>query len=77
MLAPDIYYHRSCIKCAECSRQPDSDTPIMMAPKDSDNVFAQEILEALCKFCFAKKFKTSAIALTEILDIAPQTSYCI
>ena len=77
MLAPDIYYHRGCIKCSECSRQPDSDTPIMMAPRDIDDVFAEEILDPYCKFCYAKKFKTSSIKLAEILDIAPQTSYCI
>ena len=33
MLAPDLYYHRGCIKCRECSRGPDSDTPMMMAPR--------------------------------------------
>ena len=77
MLAPDIYYHRGCIKCFECSRQPDNDTPIMMAPRDIDDVFAEEILDPYCKFCYAKKFKTSAIALAEVLDIAPETAYCI
>ena len=33
MLAPDLYYHRGCIKCKECGRGPDSDTPMMMAPR--------------------------------------------
>ena len=33
MLAPDLYYHRGCIKCAMCGKGPDSDTPIMMAPR--------------------------------------------
>lgn len=33
MLAPDMFYHRGCIKCAQCSRQPDNETPIMMAPR--------------------------------------------
>jgi len=77
MLAPDIYYHRGCIKCSECSRQPDSDTPIMMAPREREDVFAPEILEPFCKFCYAKMFKTSAIKVAEILEIAPQSAYCI
>lgn len=33
MLAPDLYYHRGCIKCTMCGKGPDSDTPIMMAPR--------------------------------------------
>ena len=45
--------------------------------RDNEDVFAQEILEPYCKFCYAKKFKMSAIALQEILEIAPQTAYCI
>ena len=96
MLAPDMFYHRGCIKCSECSRQPDNETPIMMAPRsvsqalvsisshltfhftrNNDDVFAPEILEPYCKFCYAKKFKMSAIALQDILEIAPQTAYCI
>eukprot|EP00092_Neocalanus_flemingeri_P025131 GFUD01027249.1.p1 GENE.GFUD01027249.1~~GFUD01027249.1.p1 ORF type:complete len:199 (+),score=47.75 GFUD01027249.1:54-650(+) len=77
MLAPDLYYHKGCIKCKECSRQPDEDTPIMMAPRDQEDVFAAEILEPYCKFCYAKKFKTSAIKISEIVEIAPDTSYCI
>ena len=45
--------------------------------RDNDDVFAPEILEPYCKFCYAKKFKMSALALQEILEIAPQTAYCI
>ena len=77
MLAPDLYYHSACIKCKECSRQPDADTPIMMAPREQEDVFAQEILEPYCKFCYAKMFKTSAIKISEFVEIAPETAYCI
>ena len=45
--------------------------------RECDDVFAPEILEPYCKFCYAKKFKMSAIALQEILEIAPETGYCI
>jgi len=77
MLAPDLYYHRGCIKCSECGRQPDSETPIMMAPRECDDVFAAEILDPYCKFCYAKKFKMSAINIQDILEIAPTDAYCI
>jgi transcription elongation factor Elf1 len=72
MLAPDLYYHKGCIKCVECSRVPESDSPIVMAPRDTENMFADEILEPYCKFCYAKKFKTSAIRIAEIVEIAPE-----
>ena len=77
MLAPDLYYHMGCVKCKECTRQPDEDTPMMMAPRDQDDVFAAEILEPYCKFCYAKKFKMSAIKISEFVEIAPDSSYCI
>lgn len=77
MLAPDLYYHRGCVKCTMCGKGPDSDTPIMMAPREQEDVFAEEILEPYCKFCYAKMFKTSAIKIQEFCEIAPDTAYCI
>jgi len=77
MLAPDLYYHRGCIKCALCSRQPDNETSIIMAARETDDVFAPEILDPYCKFCYAKKFKTSAIKIADIVEIAPELGFCI
>ena len=77
MLAPDIYYHNGCIKCVECSKQPDEDTTMIMASKEQDDVFAPEVLEPYCRFCYAKMFKTSAIKIAEFVEIAPEVSYCI
>jgi len=72
LVAPDVYYHKTCLKCCNCNTEPEEDTEIIMAPKDPDNIFS-EILEPLCKFCYAKKFKASAIKIAEIVEIAPDT----
>ena len=77
MLAPDIYYHVACIQCKECGKKPDEDTNMIMAAKEQDDVFAAEILEPYCRFCYAKMFKTSAIKIAEFVEIAPEISYCI
>jgi len=77
MLAEDLYYHRGCIKCAMCSAQPREDVPIVMAAREVDDVFAPEILDPYCKFCYAKKFKTSAIKIAEIVEIAPELGFVI
>lgn len=77
MLAPDLYYHRGCIKCSLCDRTPGEDVPIVMAARESDDVFAPEILDPYCKFCYAKKFKTSAIKIAEIVEIAPDMGFVI
>ena len=44
----------------------------MMGPKDTENVFGTEDLQPYCKFCFAKKFKVSAINIAETVAIAPE-----
>jgi len=72
MLAPDLYYHPGCIKCSICFKGGDEDLPIIMGARDVDDVFAQEILEPYCKFCYAKKYKTSAIKVAEMVEIAPE-----
>ena len=45
--------------------------------RECEDVFAEEILEPYCKFCYAKKFKMSAINIQDILEIAPESAYCI
>ena len=67
-------YH---IDMTDVNVYPRSEIPIMMAPRQQDDVFAQEILEPYCKFCYAKMFKTSAIKISEIVEIAPEMGYCI
>ena len=47
---------------------------MMMGPKNQDNVFGQEDLLPYCKFCFAKKFKVSAINIAETVTITPESS---
>ena len=69
----DHTYHKSCLKCSECNRSPDNDTPMMLGPKNADNVFGDEELEPFCKFCFAKKFKISALNIAETVTTVPET----
>ena len=74
------------MKCLECNRGPDADTPMMLGqlelyeddfnifcfnigPMDSDNVFAEEELAVFCKFCFAKRYKMSALNIAETVKI--------
>jgi len=61
----DLHYHKACLKCTECGRGPDNDTPMMLGPKDQDNVFGDADLEPYCKFCFAKRYKVSALNIAE------------
>jgi len=77
MLAEDLYYHRGCIKCCMCSTTPREDLPIVMAARENDDVFAPEILDPYCKFCYAKKFKTSALKIAEIVEIAPDLGFVL
>ena len=46
--------------------------PMVMAARDTEDVFAPEILEPYCKFCHAKKYKLSAIQVAEMVEIAPE-----
>ena len=70
MVAPDVYYHKNCLRCSDCDRAPDENEEIIMAPTDPDNIFC-DVLQPLCKFCYAKKFKVSAMKIAEIVEIAP------
>ena len=56
---------QACLKCSECERHPADDCPMMLGPKNQDNVFGDEDLIPFCKFCFAKKFKISALNIAE------------
>jgi len=68
----DLFYHKACLKCTECGRNPDDTTPMMLGPKDSENVFGDEDLIPFCKFCFAKKFKISALNIAETVTTVPE-----
>jgi len=70
----DHQFHKSCLKCSECDRSPDNDTPMMLGPKNADNVFGDEELEPFCKFCFAKKFKISALNIAETVTTVPEST---
>jgi hypothetical protein len=70
MVAQDIYYHKICLKCCNCDPARGENEEIIMAPMDPDNAFC-DILQPLCKFCYAKKFKISAMKIAEIVEIAP------
>eukprot|EP00092_Neocalanus_flemingeri_P025527 GFUD01027675.1.p1 GENE.GFUD01027675.1~~GFUD01027675.1.p1 ORF type:complete len:214 (+),score=60.61 GFUD01027675.1:62-643(+) len=65
----DVFYHKACLKCVECGRGPDSETPMMLGPKDNEDVFAEEELEPFCKFCFAKRFKLSVLNVADSVTI--------
>ena len=61
----------------ESFRQNDkiSDDKIMLyfsGPKNVDNVFGDEELIPFCKFCFAKKFKISALNIAETVTTVPE-----
>jgi len=74
----DLIFHKICLKCSQCGRSPDENTPMMMGPKDQENVFGQDDLLPFCKFCFAKKFKVSAIDIAETVTITPESSgFCL
>jgi len=77
MLAPDLYYHRGCIKCSLCSCSPGENVPIVMAARPSDDVFAPEILDPYCNVCYAKQFHTSAFKIAETVTVAPELGFLL
>jgi len=70
----DFHYHKACLKCSECERGPDNDTPMMLGPKEADNVFGEEDLDVFCKFCFAKRYKISALNIAETVTTMVEMS---
>ena len=73
-MVSDMIFHKVCLKCSECNRSPDENTPMMMGPREQDNVFGEEDLIPFCKFCFAKIFKVSALNIAEAVNITPEIS---
>jgi len=71
-LSPGMYYHKTCMKCSACERKPEDDDPLIMGNRNEDDVFGPQILDPYCKFCYAKKFKMSAVHIQEIVTIAPE-----
>ena len=47
---------------------------IISGPKNADNVFGDEELIPFCKFCFAKKFKISALNIAETVTTVPESA---
>merc|ERR1712012_235043 len=73
---------RRCPECGNKTFGEDSemlaeDLYIVMAARENDDVFAPEILDPYCKFCYAKKFKTSALKIAEIVEIAPDLGFVL
>merc|ERR1711937_87363 len=61
-------------RCPGCDMKafPEDNTPMMLGPKNVDNVFGDEELIPFCKFCFAKKFKISALNIAETVTTVPE-----
>ena len=70
-----VLYHKTCLKCFDCGRSPDPQTQMSVGPKDSDNIQCQDNLVAFCKFCFAKKFKISALDIAKAVTIMAEKEY--
>ena len=64
-----MYYHKTCLRCVECERKPDEETPMMLGPREQEDVFEEEVLDPYCKFCFAKHYKLSALNIAESVTI--------
>ena len=74
MTLSGLTFHKACLRCSNCARAADPSRPMMLGPKDdNDNVFGEEQLEPYCNFCFAKKFKLSAINIADTVNIVPET----
>ena len=50
---------------------------MFLLSRENDDVFAPEILDPYCKFCYAKKFKTLALKITKIVEIAPDFGFVL
>ena len=42
---------------------------MMLGPRDSENVFGEDVVDPYCKFCFAKKFNMAAFNIAETVAI--------
>jgi len=68
-LSKNLKVHKSCLSCASCNKSAENDIPMLLGPRNTDNVFGEEELEPYCKFCFAKKFKVSSMNIADIVNI--------
>eukprot|EP00088_Acartia_fossae_P014202 TRINITY_DN17579_c0_g1_i1.p1 TRINITY_DN17579_c0_g1~~TRINITY_DN17579_c0_g1_i1.p1 ORF type:complete len:228 (-),score=68.03 TRINITY_DN17579_c0_g1_i1:386-1024(-) len=68
-LSKDLRVHKYCLKCAGCSKPAEDDLPMLLGPRDTENFFGEEELDPYCKFCFAKKFKVSAMNIADIVNL--------
>jgi len=64
-----LRYHKKCLHCTSCTKPAEEATPMLLGPKETDNVFGEEELEPYCNFCFAKKFKMSMVNIADTVNI--------
>jgi len=64
-----VRFHKACLKCSTCLRPADEQVPMMLGPRDSENVFGEDVVDPYCKFCFAKKFNMAAFNIAETVAI--------
>ena len=73
---PSLCPEKTALSCGDIQLSSPS-SPSFLLFREVDDVFAPEILDPYCKFCYAKKFKTSAIKIAEIVEIAPELGFVI
>ena len=49
--------------------RPGASNPTVFFCRDTENFFGEEELDPYCKFCFAKKFKVSAMNIADIVNL--------
>merc|ERR1711872_582235 len=64
-----LRYHKACLCCTACSRPAEVDTPMLLGPRENENVFGDEQLDPYCNICFAKKFKMSVLNIADTVNI--------
>jgi hypothetical protein len=66
IIISEVAFHRTCVKCVDCVRAFEGKDMILGPPDDPNP-------KPYCKFCFAKAFGVSALNITELVSIAPET----
>jgi len=64
-----LRFHKACLRCTACSRPADTGTPMLLGPRENDNVFGEEQLDPFCNVCFAKKFNMSMLNIADTVNI--------
>ena len=72
-LSENLRVCKPCLKCTACGCAAEDDLPMLLGPRNTENFFGGEVLDPYCKFCFAKKFKVSAMNIAEIVNLDGQT----